>query len=291
MTTSRFLRVVLTAGFTALVALVAFAATPQVGTRRAGPLRVEISFPASAHARADHRPRLRDDLADRRARAAPADRPHGRAVLRPRRREAGARPGGRHRRDRPRHAGRRACGTSRRATTSSRAFVNVYSEFRRADGHVLWMHDDQWEGQRWTRRRATSTATPQTGPHRPGHGRRRQAGRRQGHPAGRGAARHAVGEALQVPEPDAHEVLGTAHLPRRHRPAAARLRQRDDQLPGALRPGPFLARRAARVRSGVQADRAATVQHLRGLDEGRLPAHDRRHVPAPERRTSTTRTP
>jgi hypothetical protein len=30
-------------------------------------------------------------------------------------------------------------------------FVNVYSEFRRADGHVVWMHDDQWEGQRWNR--------------------------------------------------------------------------------------------------------------------------------------------
>lgn len=29
------------------------------------------------------------------------------------------------------------------------AFVNIYSEFRRADGHVLWMHDDQWEGQRF----------------------------------------------------------------------------------------------------------------------------------------------
>lgn len=29
------------------------------------------------------------------------------------------------------------------------AVVNVYSEFRRADGHVLWMHDDQWEGQKW----------------------------------------------------------------------------------------------------------------------------------------------
>jgi len=28
-------------------------------------------------------------------------------------------------------------------------FVNVYSEFRRSDGHVLWMHNDQWEGQRW----------------------------------------------------------------------------------------------------------------------------------------------
>ena len=29
------------------------------------------------------------------------------------------------------------------------AMINVYSEFKRADGHVLWMHDDQWEGQRW----------------------------------------------------------------------------------------------------------------------------------------------
>lgn len=24
--------------------------------------------------------------------------------------------------------------------------VNRYTEFRRADGHVLWMHNDQWEG-------------------------------------------------------------------------------------------------------------------------------------------------
>ncbi len=31
------------------------------------------------------------------------------------------------------------------------AFVNIYSEFRRADGHVLWMHDDQWEGQHFNR--------------------------------------------------------------------------------------------------------------------------------------------
>ena len=31
------------------------------------------------------------------------------------------------------------------------AFVNVYSEFRRADGHVVWMHDDQWEGQHFNR--------------------------------------------------------------------------------------------------------------------------------------------
>jgi Putative esterase len=30
-------------------------------------------------------------------------------------------------------------------------FVNVYSEFKRADGHALWLHDDQWEGQNWMR--------------------------------------------------------------------------------------------------------------------------------------------
>jgi hypothetical protein len=29
--------------------------------------------------------------------------------------------------------------------------INVYSEFKRADGHVVWMHDDQWEGQLWNR--------------------------------------------------------------------------------------------------------------------------------------------
>lgn len=28
-------------------------------------------------------------------------------------------------------------------------FISIYSDFKRADGHVLWMHDDQWEGQQW----------------------------------------------------------------------------------------------------------------------------------------------
>ncbi len=30
-------------------------------------------------------------------------------------------------------------------------FVNIYTEFQRSDGHTLWMHKDQWEGQRWNR--------------------------------------------------------------------------------------------------------------------------------------------
>lgn len=28
-------------------------------------------------------------------------------------------------------------------------FVNIYTEFHRSDGHTLWLHNDQWEGQRW----------------------------------------------------------------------------------------------------------------------------------------------
>lgn len=32
---------------------------------------------------------------------------------------------------------------------SIQAVLNVYTEFRRADGHILWAHMDQWEGQRW----------------------------------------------------------------------------------------------------------------------------------------------
>jgi hypothetical protein len=31
------------------------------------------------------------------------------------------------------------------------AVINIYSEFHRADGHDVWMHDDQWEGQNWSK--------------------------------------------------------------------------------------------------------------------------------------------
>ena len=31
------------------------------------------------------------------------------------------------------------------------ACLNVYTEFKRSDGHTVWMHMDQWEGQRWVR--------------------------------------------------------------------------------------------------------------------------------------------
>jgi len=31
------------------------------------------------------------------------------------------------------------------------AVLNKYTRFERSDGHVVWMHMDQWEGQRWNR--------------------------------------------------------------------------------------------------------------------------------------------
>ncbi|GAB3905670.1 hypothetical protein GCM10028803_36870 [Larkinella knui] len=31
------------------------------------------------------------------------------------------------------------------------AVLNKYTEFKRSDGHTVWMHMDQWEGQQWTR--------------------------------------------------------------------------------------------------------------------------------------------
>jgi hypothetical protein len=30
-------------------------------------------------------------------------------------------------------------------------FINIYTKFERSDGFTLWMHNDQWEGQRWQR--------------------------------------------------------------------------------------------------------------------------------------------
>jgi len=40
-------------------------------------------------------------------------------------------------------------------------FIDIYSEFRRADGHVVWMHDDQWEGQHWSRSPGNLYSAPQ----------------------------------------------------------------------------------------------------------------------------------
>jgi hypothetical protein len=40
------------------------------------------------------------------------------------------------------------------------AFVNVYTKFARADGHTVWLHMDQWEGQNWRRSPGNLFSTP-----------------------------------------------------------------------------------------------------------------------------------
>ncbi|MFL6279647.1 MAG: alpha/beta hydrolase-fold protein [Vicinamibacterales bacterium] len=39
-------------------------------------------------------------------------------------------------------------------------FVNVYTRFPRADGHTVWLHNDQWEGQDWKRSPGNLTGDP-----------------------------------------------------------------------------------------------------------------------------------
>jgi len=143
-TTPRLVRVLATSLFAALVALAAVAASGPA------PVRVAISFPASVHAQpitgrvyvmisrtGDREPRLqigrigvpffgRDVEQLKPGQVATIDETDlGSPVESLRGMPAG--------------------------DYFVQAFVNVYSEFRRADGHVLWMHDDQWEGQQWVR--------------------------------------------------------------------------------------------------------------------------------------------
>lgn len=42
----------------------------------------------------------------------------------------------------------------------AQAFVNVYTKFARADGHTVWLHQDQWEGQNWKISPGNITGTP-----------------------------------------------------------------------------------------------------------------------------------
>jgi len=41
------------------------------------------------------------------------------------------------------------------------AVLNIYTEFHRADGHVIWAHRDQWEGQKWAISPGNRVSEPQ----------------------------------------------------------------------------------------------------------------------------------
>lgn len=42
----------------------------------------------------------------------------------------------------------------------AQAFVNVYTKFARSDGHTVWLHQDQWEGQNWKISPGNISGTP-----------------------------------------------------------------------------------------------------------------------------------
>jgi len=42
----------------------------------------------------------------------------------------------------------------------AQAFVSVYTKFVRADGHTVWLHQDQWEGQNWKISPGNISGTP-----------------------------------------------------------------------------------------------------------------------------------
>ena len=62
-------------------------------------------------------------------------------------------------------------------------FVNVYTRFPRADGHTVWLHMDQWEGQNWKRSPGNLYGDPVKVTFDPAVDRADQARRRQGDPA------------------------------------------------------------------------------------------------------------
>jgi len=42
----------------------------------------------------------------------------------------------------------------------AQAVFNVYTQYKRADGHVIWAHQDQWDGQRWAYAPGNLVSTP-----------------------------------------------------------------------------------------------------------------------------------
>ena len=94
-----------------------------------------------------------------------------------------------------------------------------------------------------------------------------------------------MGEAHQDPEQNSHRILGSAHLPRRHRPPPQGVRRPSGRvLSRELHPGPFLAQRPPRIpyggfRYGIP-PRQGRHRILSVLGFGHMPPDDRCHAPA-----------
>ena len=104
------------------------------------------------------------------------------------------------------------------------ALFNVYTRFQRSDGKVVWMHQDQWEGQNWKRSPGNIYSEVMKLTIDPAKGWDDKFDRRiESDFAGSDPIRYEVCQAHQDPERDSHEVLGTADVSGRRSPAAGRL--------------------------------------------------------------------
>ena len=176
--------------------------------------------------RSAHGAGVRHRQSIRRRRAQAPGRLLGRpdAILRRRRGPAGARKGCGHRRRTRSAIRRRAWRTSPPGEYFVQALLNVYTRFPRADGHVIWAHMDQWEGQQFNRSPGQPLQRAAEGQPGPGGRLYRQARADQGHPPGRGPGGHRVGQTDQVRKQAPDRLLGAPDRPRRHRAPAQRLR-------------------------------------------------------------------
>ena len=158
-----------------------------------------------------------------------------------------------------RRSGRRSRASDREPARPARRrywvqpFVNVYTRFPRADGHTVWMHMDQWEGQNWKRSPGNLFGEPEKVTDRSRVADADHARRRQSDSADRGSRGHRARQAHQDSKPDSDEVVGPSDLSRRHGAPAEGLRRASGHpLPGELRGRTFLAR-ARRVASAAAA--------------------------------------
>ncbi len=152
-------------------------------------------------------------------------------------------------------------------------FVNIYSEFKRADGHTVWMHDDQWEGQHWNVSPGNLYSEPQRVRIDAATETIKLVANRTIPPVVVPPDTAWV-KRIKIAESPAHQVLGPPDLSRRDRAAAARLRVVDREVPGPVSPGPFRPRRAAWL--------SRRQRHLSSLDARRLPADAGGHAAASE---------
>ena len=140
------------------------------------------------------------------------------------------------------------------------ALANVYTEFPRSDGHTIWAHMDQWEGQHFTRSPGNLVSDSASRASGPG-GRLRRAPRAHSRATRTHAAGgYQVGQAHQDSERCADQVLGPPDVHRRHRAAPQGLRRAPDcALSGALCAGTLWPQPAARFHDRQHA-RASTGQ-------------------------------